>query len=122
MKTFKDLEFTHNRYPLGIMGVELFFDNGYGISVLSGERGLRTCTHRDNDYKVTILNKASPYYGSRTVDRILGFCNKAKVTKIMKQIQELKKLNDGKTNTPKVKRYEARYDNSIRRWIVPGTP
>ena len=103
MKTFKDLEFEiDHQLSIGLTVAELFFDNGYGIAVVKGERALSTyiSPDNDNDYKITILNNTNPYYGSRIVKSIVGYHNEAEVTKIMKQIQELGK---NKTSKDKVK-------------------
>jgi hypothetical protein len=100
MKKFKDLEFTnhimHNAEAQKILKYEdsnipklarLIFDNGYGVSVVSG-----WCAHADKTlpYEVAVLKDYSLCYDTDITNDVIGYCNKEKVSEIMKKIQELK--------------------------------
>lgn len=91
MKTFKDLKFEGQSYTKTAIKV---FKNGYGVYVVSG---LVALTDANNPYAVTVLKDGYSYFETHiTPDGPICYCNIAKVTKIMKQIQEL-----GKNKTSK---------------------
>ncbi len=86
MKTFKDLKFEGQSYTKTAIKV---FKNGYGIYVVFG---LVALTDADNPYVVTVLKDGYSYFKTHITPKgVICYCNKAKVTKIMKQIQELEK-------------------------------
>ena len=96
MKTFKDLEFKVKdgllQFSLIKKQAHLFFDNGYGISVISG---FGTRTDWNNPYEVAVLkgnkNMHEIYHNARIGNSVIGYCNEEKVTEIMAQIQLLTK-------------------------------
>lgn len=96
MKTFKDLEFEKSPRYLGVKMGKLSFPNNYGIFVISGLRGARTSTNRNYDYEVTVIKMNNLCFGHPIMNNFIGYCNKAKITKIMKQIQELGKNKNSK--------------------------
>lgn len=92
MKTFEDLYFA-------VLGNRIcakeFFNNGYGISVVREEF---TYTSKDKlDFEIAILkgNKEnySLCYTTSITDDVIGYCSPKKVSEIMKEIQELPKIN-----------------------------
>lgn len=90
MKTFNDLKFNlHTEKGFDTHAV-MFFDNGYGISVITGEDAYSDDKH---PYECAIIkgSKENYYmvYDTPITDDVIGFCNKEKVSEIMKQIQEL---------------------------------
>jgi len=100
MKTFKDLKFKNK--PPGIAGkhAELSFNNGYGVSVISG---FGSYSSSGNPYEVAVLKGNNLCYDTHITDDVIGHCDDAEVTKIMKQIQELKKANGNKNKNSKAK-------------------
>lgn len=101
MKTFKDLKFE----PLDLLvnvsngdsiqhKAHLFFDNGYGISVISG---FGTYTNDKCPYEIAVLKGDERIhelcYDSGITDDVIGYCSEQYVTKIMGKIQNLNKIN-----------------------------
>ena len=88
MKTFKDLEFTtiNDSYLSGIK-TRMYFDNGYGVSVVShtysygGKNGLYEIAVLDSDDNIT--------YDTPVTNDVIGYLSEEEVTEIMKQVQEL---------------------------------
>ena len=91
MKTFEDLEFeAHPVIPRFDTIAKLMFDNGYGVSVITGEGAY---TNSANPYEVGVLDNAGSLdYTTPITDDVIGYCNESKVTEIMKQIQQLPSL------------------------------
>ena len=87
MKTFKDLFFEVYRcYPsLSTMAV-MDFDNGYGISVITGKTAYSNETH---PYEVAVLKGDEICYDTPITDDVIGYCDAEMVTKIMIKIQNL---------------------------------
>ncbi len=91
MKAFEDLEFT--KHPsAGIGGFKtaskLFFDNGYGVSVITGGYGsdqkpyeLAVIFGTESDWDIT--------YDTDLTDDVLGYLTNDEVTELMIKIQEL---------------------------------
>lgn len=91
MKTFNDLKFNlHPNRPAFDTQAIMFFDNGYGISVITGKNAY---SDNENPYECAVItgNKISwcMVYDTSITNDVIGFCDKTKVTEIMKQIQEL---------------------------------
>ena len=90
MKTFKDLKFKNHKVVELILRAELFFPNGYGISVITGEYIHSTV---DEPYEIAVLkgNKEDSVrtYSTSITDDVIGHLTEKKVTKIMKDIQDL---------------------------------
>lgn len=91
MKTFKDLKFIPSKF--GSRGAKLFFNNGYGISVIYG----RYTFTNPGTYEVAILvgdeNNWDLTYSTPITDDVIGHCSESEVTEIMQKIQELKNEN-----------------------------
>lgn len=88
MKTFKDLEF--KKHPnFGIGGfrtqAEMKFENNYGVSVITGGYG-----NESQPYEVAVLYEGGLCYTTHITDDVIGYLTASEVTKIMKQVQELK--------------------------------
>ena len=90
MKTFRSLKFKKH----GLSGLpshaELFFPNGYGISVITGEYAYSSV---DEPYEIAVLkgNKEDSVltYSTSITDDVIGHLTEKKVTKVMKEIQNL---------------------------------
>ena len=85
MKTFKDLEFTDKDYIDGQRAV-LEFDNGYGISVITGYGAYGST---DAPYEIAVLKDGVICYDTEITSDVVGYLTPDKVTKIMIKIQEL---------------------------------
>ena len=87
MKTFKDLFFeVHRCYPaLNTMAV-MNFDNGYGISVITGKTAYSDETH---PYEVAVLKDDEICYDTPITDDVIGYCTADMVTDLMCKIQNL---------------------------------
>ena len=90
MKTFDDLKFNlHTEKGFDTHAV-MFFDNDYGISVITGEDAYTDDKH---PYECAVIKRSEVgycmVYDTPITDSVIGFCNKDKITEIMKQIQEL---------------------------------
>lgn len=99
MKTFKDLEFEpHSIASHGISSYSdakhavIYFDNGYGVSVVSGRAFYTDSLH---PYEVAVLHcndgKWGLTYATPITDDVIGHCTERQVTSIMKQVQSLTK-------------------------------
>lgn len=91
IKKFEDLEFKqHPVCPMGVIS-QIFFENGYGVSVIrnsfsyGNELGL---------YELAILKgikgKYEIYYDSGITDDVIGYLTCSKVSSYMKKVQKLK--------------------------------
>lgn len=89
MKTFKDLEFeTHPNFKDGKQG-KIFFENGYGASVING---YGSYTH-NGEWELAVLfgnkDKYELTYDTHITSNVIGHLTENEVTDILKQIQEL---------------------------------
>lgn len=86
MKTFKDLKF-EPRYLSSQATME--FDNGYGVSVLSGNiayfNGIDT-------YELAVLKNGDLCYDTPITDDVLSYITEEEVTKAMEEIQKLESI------------------------------
>ena len=88
MKTFKDLEFKqHPSYRNGgfTTQAEMHFKNNYGISVITGGYGTES-----EPFELAVLYKDSLCYSTHITNDVIGYLDESGVTKLMKQVQELK--------------------------------
>lgn len=85
MKTFNDLKF--ERHPYDGEKTSMMFDNGYGVSVITGSMWYSSGTHEN--YELAIIDNDSLVYGEITGGDVLGYLTSEEVTDIMKQVQEL---------------------------------
>jgi len=90
MKTFKDLVF--NPHPNfnhdGGVQARMFFDNGYGVSVV---KSLYTYGGSDGLYELAIFGKDGHItYDTPITNDVMGYLKEDEVTDILKQIQLLK--------------------------------
>ncbi len=91
MKTFADLQFKpHPRDPNGFQA-RMEFENGYGISVVrfGGFSGFASYTDNDQEWEVAVMKDGRVCYDTPVTDDVIGHLTDEKVTKVMKQIQEL---------------------------------
>lgn len=87
MKTFKHLEFNKksDNFDLGEQA-RLFFDNGYGISVITGHGGYST---EDKPYEIAVLFNNELCYTTEITDDVIGWLTADEVSEIMIKIQQL---------------------------------
>ena len=89
MKIFKDLEFKPHSIGGDHTQATMDFSNGYGVSVITGSKFY---TDRLHPYEVGVTWHGGLTYNTPITDDVIGHCNKASVTKIMKRVQSLPKL------------------------------
>lgn len=97
MKTFNDLNF-HPHPLIGSDGVQakMFFDNGYGVSVVRFYIDKRpgSYTEGDDDWELAVLKgtdeKWAITFETEVTEDVLGYLSKDDVTEAMKKVQELK--------------------------------
>lgn len=88
MKEFKDLKFeTHCNYPMFAKQAKMHFDNGYGVSVVTGKGAY---SDESNPYEVAVLYKDELTYSTEITDDVIGYMTEDGVTEIMKKVQNLK--------------------------------
>ena len=85
MKEFKDLEFIDKYDTNGKMST-LEFDNGYGISVITG---YGTYADTENPYEIAVLKDGSLCYDTEITDDVIGYLTPNDVTEYMIKIQDL---------------------------------
>jgi len=79
LKTFSDLEFDmHNSWA------HLKFENGYGVSVITGGYG-----SKDEPYELAVLKNDKICYSTPITDDVIGYLTAEEVTKYMAKIQYL---------------------------------
>lgn len=94
MKTFDDIEFKEHSAGDGYHG-KLFFDNGYGVSVvrfkINGRYG--SYTNTDNQWELAVIfgneNEWEITYNTPITNDVIGYLSSDEVTEIMKKVQEL---------------------------------
>ena len=88
MKTFKDLVFKDHEVSSHFSSqARMDFDNGYGVSVITG-RG--AYSDDDHPYEVAILFDGELTYNTHITDDVIGYQKVRGVTNIMKKVQLLK--------------------------------
>jgi len=89
MKTFEDLVFkTHPNAPLFDTQAEMTFENGYGVSVITG---VHAYSSDDMPYELAVLGKDGHLtYDTPITDDVIGHLNEDRVSSIMIQVQNLK--------------------------------
>ncbi len=87
MKQFKDIEFKEHPSTFGGIIGRVYFDNGYGASVVRGpgtygsDRGL---------YELAVLGKDGQItYNTPITDDVIGYLREIDVTDVMEKIQQL---------------------------------
>lgn len=92
MKTFEDLKFISRKEPFSTIDSQalMFFDNGYGISVITGKGAY---SDENNPYEAAVL-KGNQFewnicYDTPITDDVIGYNTAKDITSIMKRIQEL---------------------------------
>ena len=87
MKTFEDLVFKVSEDTPGLTRASLSFDNGYGISVISGYGAYGDGNH---PYEIAVLDKEGNLtYSTKVTNDVIGYCTEKDVSRYMKMIQEL---------------------------------
>lgn len=97
MKTFNDLVFGEHINPNMIKDTKqarMQFDNGYGISVLLGGKGIYS--NGIDTYEVAILYDDELCYDSGLCDDVLGHQTEGEITELMEKIQLLPNKNTKK--------------------------
>lgn len=90
MKTFKDLEFNAKVNGSGGDQAKLDFDNGFGVSVITGGESY---SDESNPFELAVLKDKHLCYDSTITDDVLGYLTLTQVTYYMKRIQGLKANN-----------------------------
>lgn len=89
MKTFKDLEFNDINGIFAKTQATMFFDNGYGVSVITGGYGSDS-----KPYELAVLfgdqydNRLC--YNTEITDDVIGWLTEFDVTELMIKVQKLK--------------------------------
>lgn len=107
MKTFNDLEFfPHDLsdYNPGAEQAKITFDNGYGVSVITGSCFYCSGSHTDYELAVTD-SKGSLVYGEITDWDVSGYLSKEEVTELMKKVQALEPNSYGQDEPDIFKKY-----------------
>lgn len=88
MKTFKDLKFEiHPNINMGYdKQAEINFDNGYGVSVITGRNAY---SDDSRPYELAVLKNESLDYTTTITNDVLGYLTDKKVTSIMAKVQKL---------------------------------
>jgi len=89
MKEFKDLVFNVHPSMMFNTQAKMEFDNGYGISVITGRGAYGNETH---PYEVAVLKDGFICYNTPITNDVIGWLDAKGVTEIMKKIQELPKV------------------------------
>ena len=89
MKTFKDLEFIDR--SLGSKQAKLFFENGFGVSVITGGYG-----YKNQPYELAVLygdksNFELHYENEVSNGDVIGWLDSLEVTDLMIKVQNFKK-------------------------------
>lgn len=89
MKIFDDLIFEpHIGAPYFSEQARLTFDNGYGISVITGES---VYGNKQRPYECAVIGlEGEITYNTSVTSDVVGFCTKEDVTEVMLKIQNLK--------------------------------
>ena len=88
MKTFKDLQFEKHPSAFGFSTqATMNFKNNYGVSVITGSSAY---TSDSEPYEIAILYKDELTYNTYITNDVLCYQTEDMVTKVMKQVQELK--------------------------------
>jgi hypothetical protein len=89
MKTFEDLTFRsmNSKYYPDCQQAIMYFDNGYGVSVLLGRQFY---SNGVNTYEVTLLKDGKMSVVDPYTDAVVGYCIEEEVDKIMKVLQQKK--------------------------------
>lgn len=83
MKSFKDLVFKPKEFAGGVVA-QLYFTNGYGISVITEGYG-----DFDHPYEIAVLKDDDICYTSHITDDVIGWLTEIEVSNIMAKIQAL---------------------------------
>jgi hypothetical protein len=86
MKQFKDLQFKQHRELNGVVA-RIFFDNGYGASVVKHEYSYGG---KDGLYELAVLDKDGELtYDTPITNDVIGYLREIDVTDVMEKIQKL---------------------------------
>lgn len=87
MKTFNDLDFeVHNNITIGFAThARLDFDNGHGISVITGYHAYG---EGDTPYEAALFSGGHLAYDDDLFVDVVGHCDEDAITKLMAYIQE----------------------------------
>jgi hypothetical protein len=86
MKTFNDLEFVPHTAGMGGVMSRIYFENGYGASVVNtpytygGDKGL---------YELAVIKDDELCYDTPITNDVIGYLRPEDVTDVMEKIQQL---------------------------------
>lgn len=93
MVNFDDLQF--NKKPYGVSQVLIFFNNGYGASIIQGGMAY---TSSDDEYELAVLEGNKDdwdlCYTTPITDDVIGHLTKDEVTEYLNKIENLEQDND----------------------------
>jgi hypothetical protein len=94
MKTFKDIDFKPHSVGQGLQG-KIFFDNGYGVSVVRFKIGERysSYTNNEDEWELAVLfgneKEWELTYNTPITNDVIGWLSSEDVTEIMRKVQGL---------------------------------
>lgn len=86
MITFEDLEFKDRRYG-NIKQALMYFENGYGISVICGDGTY--CSNDGSNYEVAVMKGSKVAFDTPITDDVLTYQTPEQITEVMKKIRAL---------------------------------
>lgn len=100
MKTFKDLEFENHSGGFGGIIAKIFFENGYGASVVGGGGNMpyglgELYGDGISTFEIAVLEGTEEewnicYDTSMPINDVISYQSKEQITEILKEIQQLK--------------------------------
>lgn len=90
MKTFIDIKFEPHAHFAGGVAGKLFFDNGYGVSVINGQGAYAS---GNDEYELAVLKGDEKdwelTYDTEITDDVLGHLSVEEVDEIIRKVQSL---------------------------------
>lgn len=86
MKTFKDLDFKKHHNSLYSTQARLDFNNGYGVSVITGYGAY---SNESQPYELAIMYNGELCYNTEITDDVIGYLTESEVTDYMIKVQNL---------------------------------
>lgn len=90
-----DLEFKPHSSVLGGTMTSVFFDNGFGASIITGDQFY---TSNNKPYELAVLKGTKGHsqltYDTEITDDVMGYLTESEVDKILKKIESLTKIEE----------------------------
>jgi len=81
-----DLNFEKHHFSVGGTRAVVIFDNGFGASVITGERSY---TDEERPYELAVLKNGEICYETELTDDVLGYLNEEQVNDYLVKIEAL---------------------------------